>query len=69
MFRQIADSRHVDESSTRVLATERARTIASYLTERGLSRDRIQTGRISAVPPGDNGAVSAKLQLATGGPK
>ena len=67
MFEQIAATRAMGESAPQQLAAERARTIASYLVQQGVGRERVQTGQITAVQDGRAGAVSAQLQVAAAG--
>jgi outer membrane protein OmpA-like peptidoglycan-associated protein len=67
MFEKITATRALDESATQRLAAQRAQTIASYLVQQGVGRERVQTGRITAVQGGSAGAVSAQLQIAATG--
>jgi hypothetical protein len=67
MFEKIAATRALGESATRLLAAQRARTIASYLVQQGVGRERVQTGHIAAVPDASVGPVSARLQVSAVG--
>lgn len=67
MFEKITTTRALDESATQRLAAQRAQTIVDYLVQQGIGRERVQTGRITAVPDGSAGAVSAKLSVAVAG--
>jgi hypothetical protein len=67
MFAQIASAQPLEGSSAQVLATERARAIASYLQQQGVEPGRVQTGRIAPVQAGNKGPVRAQLQIAADG--
>jgi hypothetical protein len=67
MFDRIAASQPLSESSTQVLATERARQIANYLRQQGVAPERVQTGRLAEVNIGADGAVGAQLGVASAG--
>ena len=64
MFARIASAQPVTDTATRVLATQRARTISQYLQQHGVAPARVQTGRIAEVRAGSEGSVAARLQIA-----
>lgn len=67
LFDRLAATQPLRESSTQVLATERARSIANYLRQHGVEPERVQTGRLVEVNAGADGAVAAQLGVASAG--
>lgn len=63
MFDQIARQLPVSSSATRILATLRAERIAQFLTEKGIERSRLLTGREESVPVTDADTVDARLAI------
>ncbi len=68
MFDQIAAHQPLGAAATRVLATRRAEAIAQFLDDKGIGRERVQTGRVEAVPTSDAGTVDAQLQMSAAQP-
>ncbi|MCY0386675.1 DUF748 domain-containing protein [Robbsia sp. Bb-Pol-6] len=68
MFDRVSKGQTLNADAAEILATRRAEGIADYLTQHGIARSRVQTGKVQQVSKDDVGLIDAQLTVLAAAP-